>query len=552
MSDSPLKLIGTDGSRYYAWDLKPGKLLVGRKPEADICIPDKTVSRNHAELDISGNGGGCSVLDLESHNGTAVNGTRISSRVMLKAGDTLSFGQTEFRLSSGEDSTRMGSSTTPKLSNTDLDKSVVLSLNEVLKPLPTKVTDLPELFPTLSEMARMLVLPEPKEVMLQRSLALVAKVIPAERLAVLFTQEDGTNIYVAASLLPSGKDPGTFTLSRTIINEILTNKSAVLMGDPTEDNRFAEQKSIVQLELKSAMAVPLFDEGKVLGILYVDTTNPMHRYSNDYLRLLATFGNIIASRLLNYSLLQERQEKQVLDAELKRAASIQQKLLVKESPLIVGYQVHAFQEPCLTVGGDLYDMASLPDGRLLFLVGDVSGKGMGAALLMSNILASFRILYQDPKFDLVRAVSQVSLQLYAYSDPSDFATLFIGLINPATNQIDFINAGHNSPLIIRKNGAREYLEPSGTMIGAFDFSAWTEQNITLLEDDLLFIYSDGVTEAQHGELQFGEERMEQHLDNLRHFESEQISGRLMKEIESFVGDSPRSDDITMLVIKRGK
>jgi sigma-B regulation protein RsbU (phosphoserine phosphatase) len=303
-------------------------------------------------------------------------------------------------------------------------------------------------------------------------------------------------------------------------------------------------------ELKSAIAVPLFDEGKVLGILYADTSNPMHRYNDEYLRVMATFGNILASRLLNYELLNEREEKRVIDREIKRASAIQKALLATSVPQIPGYAVHAFQEPSRSVGGDLYDVRQLPNGRLLLLVADVSGKGMGAALLMSNILASFRILYDTESFDICKAVERVSVQLHKYSAPADFATLFMATVEPSTGKLCYINAGHNPPLIARKNGNKEFLEPCGIMIGAFDFANWEPRTVQFDEDDLLLVFSDGVTEADRGDEQYGEQRMEDLVVNARDKSPREIASLLMDDINNFIGDAPRSDDITLLLLKR--
>lgn len=550
-----IKLIGTDGERYYSWELKPGVYTVGRRaaqdeqPECDFCIPHKTVSRQHAEIELDSEER-CFLRDLGSRNGTFVNGGRVSDRVQIKLADLILFGHTEFKLAAEEaDSAELGPTKT-ELSDHDPEKSVLMTIDEALKPLPRKVTEASELLPTLFEMAKMLVLPEPKEVMLQRSLTMISRIIPADRLAVLTVPDNRDEVYTAATLLPSGKDPGVFNLSRTIVNEIITNKSSIVICNPEDDPRFAEQKSIIMSELKSAIAVPLFDEGKVLGILYADTTSPRHRYDDDHLRVLATFGNIIASRLLNYELLSERQEKQIIDAELKKASEIQENLLEAIPPEVSGYKICACQEQCRSVGGDLYDMGLLPDGHLLFVVADVSGKGLGAALLMSNILASFRILYESSPFDLVEAVKRVSLQMFKHSSPGDFATLFIGLVEPNTGKVRFINAGHNPPLLIRSDGTIENLEASGLMIGAFDSASWTEESIELQDDDVLFIFSDGVTEAERDGEQYGDDRMERLVLEARKKAPKEIACCLMDDINIFMGDAPRSDDITMLIIKK--
>jgi sigma-B regulation protein RsbU (phosphoserine phosphatase) len=331
----------------------------------------------------------------------------------------------------------------------------------------------------------------------------------------------------------------------------MTNKNAILISDPKADPRFAEQKSIIMSELKSAVAVPLFDEGEVLGILYADTTSPLQSYTDEHLRVLATFGNIIASRLVNYELVDERQAKQVMEKELRRASSIQKELLVKVLPQVDGYTVHAFQEQSRSVGGDLYDVCRLPDGQLLFLVADVSGKGLGAALLMSNILASFRILYESPRFDLATAVKRVSLQLFRNTDAEDFATLIIGQVDPASGDVRYINAGHNPPLLVRSDGSHEYLEPCGVMIGAFDFPGWEEKSVNLSEGELIFIFSDGVTEADAGHGQYGDKRTEELVLKERQNSPAEITSSLMNDINNFMGDAPRSDDITTLILKRG-
>ncbi len=547
------RLVGTDGGRYYSWPIEPGEHIVGRGKNADFLIADDTVSKNHAIIGAVQSGEGVYVVDQGSKNGTLVNGKRITARTSLKEGDSISFGQTEFRLCCGQDKGGVITSGpgvyTTRLAEVDPEKSVFLSINEALEPLPSKVTDLPQVLPTLFEMAKMLVLPGPQEEMLENALGLVSRVIPAERLAILTRAEDSNDLITKTCLLPGGKDPGGFSLSRTVAEEILTQKNSILI-DPHDDPRFARQESIIRSDIGSAMAVPLFDGGVVLGILYVDTTNVMQRYNNDYLRLLATFGNLIASRLLNYELMRERQEKEVFAAELRRASMIQRNLLTKSIPQLEGYKVHAFQEQCQAVGGDLYDLARLPDGRLVFVVADVSGKGMGGALLMANILASFRILYEDASFSLCRVVKQVSQQLFKHSAPEDFATVFVGAVDPGKNRLSFVNAGHNPALLVGSDGAVKKLGASGPMIGAFGFTEWEEETVSLNSGDLILVFTDGIVEADKGSEYYGNERLERLVCSHKEDTPVDLVDRIMGDVVKFVDGSARSDDITMLAIKR--
>jgi len=545
-----LKLIGSDGSRYYSWLLKPGEYVVGRAKDSDFYLPDSTVSRQHAIIECPTAGEICFITDQGSHNGTVVNGDRITVRAELKEGDHIIFGQVEFKVACGDEAAvSTNRRETTRLAANDPEKSVFLTLQEALQPLPSKVADLPEVLPTLFEMAKILVLPEPQEEMLQSALTLVNRVIPAERLAILATSENSDEIITQACLLPGGKDPGEFNLSKTVVNEIFHQKNSILI-DPHDDPRFSSQDSIILSEIRSAMAVPLFDGGAVRGILYADTSNALHRYNDDHLRLLATFGNLIASRLLNYELMRERHEKEILGAELRRASMIQRNLLAKTIPELKGYSTHAFQEQCRMVGGDLYDVAKLRDGRLTFVVADVSGKGMGGALLMSNILASFRILYEDDDFDLSRVVKQVSRQLFNYSAPEDFATVFTGILDPVNNTLSFLNAGHNPPLLVKPDGAVQYLEPSGTMIGAFDFSDWQQETVKIGVGDLLLVFTDGVVEADCRGEYYGLERLQELVCKHRDIPLSELSDHIMNDVESFAAGTPRSDDITLLAVKR--
>lgn len=545
-----LKLVGTDGNRYYSFPLNPGKYIIGRKEKCDFCINNKTVSGNHAEISVADSGKTIILSDLGSKNGTVVNNLRIHESRELKENDQIMFGSTEFKIQTDDKPAEVETHKVT-LSKDIPENSIFMPIDETMRPLPQKLADIPDLVPTMFDMARLLALAEPREILLEKALKLISKVIPAERLLIIFVSEDQEDIQIGASNLSSGNDD-ELHLSKTIIVDIMENKNSLLIRNPLSDPKFADKQSIIMSEMKSAMAVPLFDEGRVLGILYADTTNPMHLYNDNFLRILATFGNIIASRLLNYELLEEREAKQVLNAELERASSIQRNLLPSEPPQINGYSLRAYQEQTRLVGGDLYDWKILADGSLLFLLGDVSGKGMGAAILMSNILAAFRVLYENDDINPAEIVKRVSMQLYNYSKSHNFVTLFVGILDPAKGKIRYANAGHNPPILIRNDGKHEYLDATGMMAGAFDFTEWEEKEANLSSGDLLFLFSDGVTEADRDGAgdQFGDDRTEKKALGFKDKNPQEFIEEMAGEIERFMGEAPQSDDITMMVLKR--
>jgi sigma-B regulation protein RsbU (phosphoserine phosphatase) len=315
--------------------------------------------------------------------------------------------------------------------------------------------------------------------------------------------------------------------------------------------RYAEQQSIISSGIKSAMAVPLYEEGEVFGVLYTDTSDPKDHYSEDHLRITATFGNMLAAKISNNILLEEKRAKEILEAELAVASQIQKQLLPRSIPVIENYALQAYQSQCKQVGGDLYDISELERGRILILLADVSGKGIGAALLASNILAAFRALYNSSEFNILETTRGISEQLLDFSRPGDFATLFIGILDPQSNSMRYINAGHNPPLIIRHGGNPEYLDASGIPIGMMDLDTWKEESIKINPGDFILIFSDGIPEAMNrGGDQFGDERLEKYvLDNC-----DKTPGKLLKslmtEIDNFIEDYSRSDDITAIALRR--
>jgi len=542
-----LKLYGKFGQSEYSFNLEAGDYSIGRDEKADFNINDNIISRRHASISVDSEMIVMQIEDLGSSNGTFVNGNQIESPTKIKPGDTIRFGHLEFYLSIN-DNRQPGKQSA--LTNENAQKSIVVSIDEMLRITGNATQDSSKLIKTISEMAKMLIIDESQSTILKKSLKLISQLIPGDRLAILFVSDDREDIEIASTYLRGIKNPGVLNLSKTIINDVIENKSAVLISDPVDDSRYAEAQSIVMSEMKSAMAVPLFDENRVLGILYADTVQPIIRYNNEHLRIMAIFGNIIASRLTNLILLQEREQKQKIEMELQRAAEIQKNLLRSKLPDYDGFKLHAFQEQSLSVGGDLYDAKTLPDGKLLFVLADVSGKGMGAALVMSNILASLRTFYDSDRFELGRVVRLVSLQLFKFTDPETFATMFIGLADGSTGEIEYVNAGHNAPYFIKADRSVEELQPNGVMIGAFDFVEWSNGRIKMASGDQLLIFSDGLPDAQKDNNMYGEERLLNCAVKSAEMSPEKFIDSIMRDIAQFVGNAPQFDDMTVLALKK--
>jgi serine phosphatase RsbU (regulator of sigma subunit) len=547
-----IRIFNPANIRHQDWRLEKGTHIVGRSPECELFIPDFTVSRRHARIEVFDEQT-AKLTDLGSYNGTTINGMKIKDTVQLRHRDIIALGKVELRLNIGE-ATGIGDNLVSISEiDDDLTNATLLPMREALKPLPSKILENPEVFKAVSEIGRMLVVPGGDEEMLNEGLKMLQRVVPVERAAIFLTGGEGDDICVSACCLAGEGHSDSFCISRTILSELMRKKEAILISDPQAEARFAGQHSIITSRIRSAMAVPLFDEGRVFGVLYADTTNPAHHYTEDYLRITATFGNMLAAKMMNTNLLAERQAKEILESELAVASQIQDRLLPKELPAIEGYSMEAFQIQCRQVGGDLYDVTCLDDGRILFLVADVSGKGMGAALLASNILASFRALYDIRGFNLVDVVCSVSKQLLAFSRPGDFATLFVGLLDLGSNSLRYVNAGHNPPLVVRGEDKTEHLEASGIPLGAMAFDAWKEESIALEKGDVVFVFTDGIPEAVNaGDEQFGDGRLESLAMACAGMSPKDLVDSVMGGVGEFTGETPRSDDITMMVLRRDR
>ena len=246
--------------------------------------------------------------------------------------------------------------------------------------------------------------------------------------------------------------------------------------------------------------------------------------------------------------------KKQLEKELTLAAAIQQGLFPARLPTLANTDIAARNLQAKQVGGDYYDAIPvdqpLPTEPHLLCVVDISGKGMFASLLMSNIQATLRALLSRDSTLPVLAVRANDL-LYATTPSNRYATAIMAIYNPVTGECSWVNCGHNDGVVLRANDEVEMLECSGLALGLFPKRTYEAQNFTLADGDLLALYSDGVTEAQNeSELEYGLDRFTACLRANRHLPAPQIVDAVFREIDAFVGDAPQFDDITLMVVKR--
>lgn len=259
-------------------------------------------------------------------------------------------------------------------------------------------------------------------------------------------------------------------------------------------------------------------------------------------------NSIIGAMVLLFILLLELKDKLLAKSELSEGRAVQNALMPQEIPKIPQWDVWFYSMPANDVGGDLVDYIKISDERHAFVLADISGKGLGAALLMAKLQAIFRAL--SPDFNsLSKFISKINSVFYRDSLKKSFASLIYLEINPTSNKIQLVNAGHLPPFHISKNGMKEL--PKGKQaLGLSENVAYKENTLTLKKNDILFIYSDGLSEAINSDNQFFENRLAELLPSLIHLSAEAAGKWIIDAVKNFIGTAKVHDDLSLLILKK--
>jgi serine phosphatase RsbU (regulator of sigma subunit) len=523
------------------WPLETAPVRIGRASGNAVQLLDATVSKEHAELTLDGER--WFVRDLGSRNGTRVNGREASSPLAVAAGDRLEIGHVLLQISGAGDGERTRFSTSEHVGS-----SLSLKVSDVLQRPTATGAGSDRLLHLLAEAGQLLVLPRPLPETCESLLEFVDKAVPARRLVILLRDPASGELQQMAARTRGGRANEPLALSQTITRTVLAENTAVITRDAANDPRFLAQQSIIAQAIHSAMAVPLFDNEKVLGILYVDSTNPGVTYGQPELELLTLLGNMAAVKITNARLLVDDEKRRRLEQEAAMATRIQRSLL-EEPPAIPGWTSHARIETCHEVGGDLYDCQLREDGELVVLVGDVSGKGMGAALLMSSTLSSARVLYNNCPGPL-QLVQRLNVMAHRSSGSNSYVTLFVGCLDPVSGRFRYVNAGHPPGHLVRGERVRQ-LESTGIPVGMMSDFPWTEEETVVEPGEMLALFSDGIPETQHGEEFFWYPRTAETLcEAARESDLARAADHVIKRIDAFAAGEHRADDVTLVLLRR--
>ena len=340
----------------------------------------------------------------------------------------------------------------------------------------------------------------------------------------------------------------------TALQEILPHLCDLTKSATTQDLLKSKAYRIAAaglIKMGITAVVPMHIQKKTSGMILLGERLRGGAYSQADLEFLYSLGNLAIISIENARLFKTAIEKQRMEDELNIAREIQQGLLPEKLPSIPRFDIAALTISSKEVGGDYYDVITRKQDEYVLAIGDVSGKGTPAALLMANVQAALRALAP-----LCSSVAETTGQINDLTcantrGGSRFITFFWGILDAKTLQFRYTNAGHNPPYLLKKNGTMEKLEEGGLILGIFKTTTpYAEATVTLLPGDILIMYTDGVSEAmnQNNE-QFSEERLEGILKKSTNLSAKEIIQQVQNELETHTQATPQSDDITMLVLK---
>jgi serine phosphatase RsbU (regulator of sigma subunit) len=388
----------------------------------------------------------------------------------------------------------------------------------------------------------------PLEDLFQFIVGLTAEVLKADRTAILLREGTGDSL-VAKAVSQTGRGADEeIVVSRSIARMAIGQRQAILTSDAQSDTRFREQQSVIQQRIHSAMCAPLWHDGDVLGLIYVDNVAAPVPFEDGDLRLLTLIAHLAAVKIRETETY-EREQRQ--SEELKRAAALQQALLPTEPRIMGSLEIAGRNVPSLDVGGDYFDFVDAGDGKLVVGLGDVAGKGMPAALLMAHLAASVRAQVETER-PLTEVMSRLNRSIHQNVRGGDrFITLVVAGVDTATGEMSYVNGGHNPPLLLRKSGTFETLTEGGLILGIIPDAPYSAGTLRLESGDLLVLYSDGVTEARDAaDDQFGEERLMEFLSEARSMRPEEMVDALIQRVREFSSRGKPSDDVTVVIMRR--
>ncbi|MBN1408550.1 MAG: PP2C family protein-serine/threonine phosphatase [Calditrichaceae bacterium] len=408
-------------------------------------------------------------------------------------------------------------------------------LNSVNRELDKKIQELNTLFEIGKEFNHIF---EQEGILKQLSYSLMGQMLINQFFIALKTDDTLKIVYKKGSLFTTEK----LNKCMAFCNQIADILQPVILN---ENNQYEQ---LYRMGVRAIIPMNIQNENG--GYIFLGDKLDKSEINNNNLDFLTTLGNMTMISIENARLFKETLEKQTLEEELNLAKNIQQRLLPSKMPDIANFDIHGFNLASKQVGGDYFDVIRLNKHTYILTIADVSGKGMPASLLMSNLQAGLKTLSFENN-TLAEITLKLNNLIHSNTSIEKYITFFILKINTSNGKIEYVNAGHNPPLLIAADNSCRKLEKGGIILGMMKDVSFETGYDTLSRGECITMFTDGVTEAMdENNTEFGEESVIKYFQNhFRNQSCEQLNYGLLEQLKSFCGDPTKSDDVTILTIK---
>lgn len=567
------KLVLLHEGKAIPFPLNGAETVIGRLPECEIQLNANTVSRKHAR--VLQEGKSFFLEDLGSGNGTFLNGKQISTKVAIADGDRIKFGNMLVRFEGNEPApTQRPVPPTPQR-RPKIEEDNFASPEEAgqtISLLDDDADDIDDIIQggvgagggfglmdvrpqdklkAVIDITRALTGETDLDAMLPKILDTLFTVFPqADRGCVVLKHPDNGQMIPKAYKHRRQSEDATVKLSRTILNKVLTEKKGILSADAA--NEFTASESISNLAIRSMMCVPMLDKtGEPIGVINIDTQNPMAQFGNEDLEILMTVAGQASLTYENTRLMKSWMEKQKQDGEMKIAMAVQHALLPSVLPNAPGYSFFASYDAAQAVGGDYYDCFRLNDDLICLSFGDVAGKGVPGALIMSRISSCVQNVMpfmHDPAL----AIEKINNHMCANMVEGRFVTYLLIVLDTKHHKMRIVNAGHMSPMIMKPDGTIEEFseESTGLPIGVMEGYPYEYIDRDVNPGELFVLFTDGVDEAMdpQGNLYTLERMRDLILKGPK--DAKELGKALLADVRRHANGRAQNDDITIMTFSR--
>ncbi|MDF1660642.1 MAG: SpoIIE family protein phosphatase [Planctomycetota bacterium] len=527
-------------TRHY--ELTERITTIGRSKDNVLEIADKNMSRRHTVIERRDDGTYV-VTDCNSSNGTLVNEERMIS-TQLYDGDWVECGQTRIQFVCPDGSPRPASRNpndrpiTNEFNEKTAEFGVVLGQRE----------DLRKLLAINKELNR----EHELRPLLERIIDSAIELMAAERGYLILSDHGEMKVEIQRGLSKDESRLSGPAVSKQICNEVMDKGQAILTTNAVQDSTYGRFQSVVGLGIHSVLCVPFKIKETVLGVIYLDNDR-VGAFSEMDVELLEAFSDQAAVAIDNARLIRVMKQKERLEQEMHTAAEIQAKLLPRKLPVVPGLQLAGKMKPAKDVGGDYYDFVPLSDGTLLICIGDVSGKGVPAGLIMASARSMIRSL--APRIESTRELICALNELLSDDlDMDMFMSLLVLRYDPENGSLKYTGAGHEHLIIYRaERGDCDAVKAGGVVLGVTsDINKYlSEDEIQLGKGDMVILYTDGITEAfDKNKDQYQLERLLESSTLHAKSDADQCLEAIFGEVMEYIGRAPQSDDITLVTLKR--